>query len=262
MDFLFLYGIKIMIKTVFRKNVEQELKVLSKKPETKLKIAFEENGKMKGTTISEGGDVDILFSPRGEVMYVDFSETSKTKIEKVKTSLKKTFSTFAKDDGTKDDSSHRIKLGKKGAAKNNRDILNFRMLRSGARTPTAIQERGSAFIFDLALRRNFDFKDDFKNIEKDKYAFDGLKKIFTPAYEDRMKDWTYTYYQQQKQFLSEFKGAKWSEFVYGNQSFVKFFEGYIKNIYLQFDPPKQFQKYEQWNPADIYAAYDMTKIKS
>lgn len=262
MDFLFLYGIKIMIKTVFRKNVEQELKVLSKKPETKLKIAFEENGKMKGTTISEGGDVDILFSPRGEVMYVDFSETSKTKIEKVKTSLKKTFSTFAKDDGTKDDSSHRIKLGKKGAAKNNRDILNFRILRSGARTPTAIQERGSAFIFDLALRRNFDFKDDFKNIEKDKYAFDGLKKIFTPAYEDRMKDWTYTYYQQQKQFLSEFKGAKWSEFVYGNQSFVKFFEGYIKNIYLQFDPPKQFQKYEQWNPADIYAAYDMTKIKS
>ena len=112
-----------MIKTVFRKNVEQALKVLSKKPETKLKIAFEENGKMKGTTISEGGDVDILFSPRGEVMYVDFSETSKTKIEKVKSSLKKTFSTFAKDDGTKDDSSHRIKLGKKGAAKNNRDIL-------------------------------------------------------------------------------------------------------------------------------------------
>ena len=40
-----------MIKTVFRKNVEQALKVLSKKPETKLKIAFEENGKMKGTTI-------------------------------------------------------------------------------------------------------------------------------------------------------------------------------------------------------------------
>ena len=49
--------------------------------------------------------------------------------------------------------------------------------------------------------------------------------------------------------------------MYGNQSFVKFFEGYIKNIYLQFDPPKQFQKYEQWNPADIYAAYDMPKIK-
>ena len=67
-----------------------------------------------------------------------------------------------------------------------------------------------------------------------------MRKIFTPAYEERLKDWTYTYYQQQKQFLDEFKGAKWSEFVYGNQSFVKFFEGYIKNIYLQFDPPKQF----------------------
>ena len=259
---MFLFGGKVMNKTVFRQSVEQELKNLVKKPTTKLKIAFEVNGKMKGTSISEGGDVDILFSPRQEVMYVDFSETSKTKIELIKTSLKRTFGTFAKDDGTKDSPSHRIKLGEKGAAKDNRDILNFRILKSGARTPTAIQERGSAFIFDLALRRNFDFKDNFRNIEKDKYAYDGLRKIFTPAYEERLKDWTYTYYQQQKQFLDEFKGAKWSEFVYGNQSFVKFFEGYIKNIYLQFDPPKQFQKYEQWNPADIYAAYDMPKIKS
>ena len=258
---MFLYGTKIMTKTQFRLKVEEELKDLAKKPKTKLKIAFEVNGKMKGTTISEGGDVDILFSPRQEVMYVDFSETSKSKIELIKTSLKKTFGTFGKDDGTKDSSSHRIKLGEVGAAKKNRDILNFRILRSGARTPTAIQERGSAFIFDLALRRNFDFKDDFKNIERDKYAYDGLRKIFTPAYEERMKDWTYTYYQQQKQFLNEFKGAKSSEFVYGNKSFVKFFEGYIKDIYLQFDPPKQFQKYEQWNPADIYAAYDMNQIK-
>ena len=205
---MFLYGAKMMTKTEFRLKVEEELKDLAKKPKTKLKIAFEVNGKMKGTTISEGGDVDILFSPRQEVMYVDFSETSKSKIELIKTSLKKTFGTFGKDDGTKDSSSHRIKLGEKGAAKKNRDILNFRILKSGARTPTAIQERGSAFIFDLALRRNFDFKDDFKNIEKDKYAFDGLRKIFTPAYEDRMKDWTYTYYQQQKQFLMKVQNAK------------------------------------------------------
>ena len=110
-----------MTKTEFRLKVEEELKDLAKKPKTKLKIAFEVNGKMKGTSISEGGDVDILFSPRQEVMYVDFSETSKAKIELIKTSLKKTFGTFAKDDGTKDSSSHRIKLGEKGAAKNNRD---------------------------------------------------------------------------------------------------------------------------------------------
>ena len=177
MDFLFLHGVKIMIKTVFRKNVDQALKVLSKKPETKLKIAFEENGKMKGTSISEGGDVDILFSPRGEVMYVDFSETSKTKIEKLKTSLKKTFGTFAKDDGTKDSSSHRIKLGEKGAAKDNRDILNFRILKSGARTPTAIQERGSAFIFSVTLntshpKSQIDLGKNHIALEKNKYVYD------------------------------------------------------------------------------------------
>ena len=94
---MFLFGGKVMNKTVFRQNVEQEFKNLADKPTTKLKIAFEVNGKMKGTSISEGGDVDILFSPRQEVMYVDFSETSKTKIELIKTSLKRTFGTFAKD---------------------------------------------------------------------------------------------------------------------------------------------------------------------
>ena len=76
-----------MTKTEFRLKVEEQLKDLAKKPKTKLKIAFEVNGKMKGTTISEGGDVDILFSPRQEVMYVDFSETSKSKIELIKTRM-------------------------------------------------------------------------------------------------------------------------------------------------------------------------------
>ena len=256
---MFLFGVKIMTKTIFRQNVEKTIENLGS--ELKLKVAFEKTtGAMKGKPIRDGGDVDILYSPEKKVMYVDFTETVKSKVDKVKDRLKSEYGTYANDEGSSTSSSYRIKLGERGAGKG--DILNFRILKSGARTPTAIQERGSAFIFDLALRRNFDFKDDFKNIEKDKYAFDGLKKIFTPAYEDRMKDWTYTYYQQQKQFLNEFRGAKWSEFVYGNQSFVKFFEGYIKDIYLQFDPPKQFQKYEQWNPADIYAAYDMKKIKS
>ena len=95
-------------------------------------------------------------------MYVDFTETVKSKVDQVKDRLKDEYGTYANDEGSSTSSSYRIKLGERGAGKG--DILNFRILKSGARTPTAIQERGSAFIFDLALRRNFDFKYDFKNI--------------------------------------------------------------------------------------------------
>ena len=104
-------------------------------------------------------------------------------------------------------------------------------------------------------------------LEKNKYVFDGLKKIFTPAYEERVKDWTYTYYQQQQKFLEKYKDSRWSEFEYGNNSFAKFFEEHIKNIYVTFgssNPDKQAKtlgKYEQWNPSDIYAAYNMSVNK-
>ena len=47
------------------------------------------NGKMEGTSISEGGDVDILFSPRKEVMYIDYIENVSSQIDNIKNELEK-----------------------------------------------------------------------------------------------------------------------------------------------------------------------------
>ena len=45
-------------KTDFRKTVEKTLSDLGSQKQ--LKMAFEKDGKMVGTSISEGGDVDVL----------------------------------------------------------------------------------------------------------------------------------------------------------------------------------------------------------
>ena len=256
-------------KTDFRKIVEEKISTLGSQKQ--LKMAFEEGGKMVGTSISEGGDVDVLYSPMGEVMYIDFTESVTKKMDEIKQSLKELYN-GEKLSGSSS-KSYRLKLSSyEKAPKKDRDVLNFRVLKSGARTPTAIQERGSAFILSVALKTNSAYKgiDLGKNhiaLEKNKYVYDGLKKIFTPAYEDRLKDWTYTYYQQQKEFLKNYENSQWSEFEYGNNSFVKFFEDHIKNLYVTFGssnpdkPAQRLQKYEQWNPSDIYAAFKMADIK-
>ena len=256
-------------ETQFRKNVKNKLADLIRS--NGLKAAFEVNGRMVGDSISEGGDIDVLYSPMKEVLYVDFKESVNDKISNIKLSLKDRF--YGEDDKSPTAKSHRIKLKSyENAPKAERDILNFRILKSGARTPTAIQERGSAFILCVTLKTNhpksqIDLGKNHVALEKNKYVFDGLKKIFTPAYEERVKDWTYTYYQQQQKFLEKYKDSRWSEFEYGNNSFVKFFEEHIKNIYVTFgssNPDKQAKtlgKYEQWNPSDIYAAYNMSVIK-
>ena len=72
-------------KTDFRKTVEKTLSDLGSQKQ--LKMAFEKDGKMVGTSISEGGDVDVLYSPMGEVMYIDFTESISTKMDIIKKSL-------------------------------------------------------------------------------------------------------------------------------------------------------------------------------
>ena len=239
-----------MIESNFRPIVQKKLTDLSSNKG--LKVSFEVNGKMEGTSISEGGDVDILFSPRKEVMYIDYIENVSSQIDDIKNELEKLYN--GKKLSGSSTKSYRVKLSTyKNAPKKDSDVLNFRILRSGARTPTAIQERGSAFILSVALKTNSAYQgiDLGKNhiaLEKNKYVFDGLTDIFK-NYEDRLKDWTYTYYQQQKVFLKKYEDSRWSEFEYGNNSFVKFFENHIKNIYVTFGssnpdkPAKTLVKY-------------------
>ena len=266
---MFLSGSKVMAN--LRSDVEKEIA----KQATQLGLKRGYGAKLNlGTPIRDGGHIDVFPSPGSTVLYVDYKEEKQQQVESLIQNLSNKFGTYDKADETQ--SSYRLKLGNRRYKERNffnkTDIVNFRVLRSGNRTPTAIQERGSTFILNMALGvgksgKKYKFGESAQNITGNPDVFKGLKKIFTDAYEDRVKDWVYTYYQQQKQFLAKYENANWSEFVYGNDSFVKFFENHIKNIYLTFGssnpnkPAKKLQKYEQWNPADIYAAYQMDKIK-
>ena len=139
--------------------------------------------------------------------------------------------------------------------------INFNLKKeSGDRIKTPIQEKGTTIVFQRALNENKKFNS-ASDILNDKKTREKLDECFK-GYEDKLDDWVHTYYEQQKVFLKKFEGVKWSEFKYGNDDFVKFFETQIKNVARSVDPTVvPLKKYTEWNPSDIWAAYDMPKLK-
>ena len=59
-------------ETTFRKTVKAGIEKLGEQQSLKIGVENINTKKMEGKSISEGGDVDILYSPAGEVIYVDF----------------------------------------------------------------------------------------------------------------------------------------------------------------------------------------------
>ena len=139
--------------------------------------------------------------------------------------------------------------------------INFNLNKEdGGRIKTPIQEKGTTIVFQRALNENKKFNS-ASDILNDKKTREKLDECFK-GYEDKLDDWVHTYYEQQKVFLKKFEGVKWSEFKYGNDDFVKFFETQIKNVARSVDPTVvPLKKYTEWNPSDIWAAYDMPKLK-
>ena len=125
---------------------------------------------------------------------------------------------------------------------------------------TEIQEEGTTIVLNQVLHKNkkFDKKED---ILADKDTADQLKKLFGKKYEDRLEEWTHSYFEQQKEFLKKFQSDKWDIFVYGKQDFVNFFKGQIKNVARSLDPLKPVGDYTTWSPSDIWAVYEMDKVK-
>ena len=206
-------------------------------------------------------DVDLLRSKREQVEYFDYDEKLLKDVSKIVDDLELIFGKYS-DKSTPKQASRVVRVGDKkrpGAAKG---VVNFRIRRisTGGTTPVSVQERGSNFIFDMVLRKNKRFKSP-QDILADKDINETLYEDIFRDYKDRVTSWVYTYYEQQRTFLEKYSNTKWDKFIYGGQSFVNFFQDNVKNIYLQFDPVKKFTDYTQWNPADIYAAYDMPKIK-
>ena len=74
----------------------------------------------------------------------------------------------------------------------------------GGVIPTKIQEEGTTVVLNQVLHNNkkFDKKED---ILDDSETAKELKKLFGKKYEGRLKEWTHSYFEQQREFLKNFK---------------------------------------------------------
>ena len=149
--------------------------------------------------------------------------------------------------------------------------LNFEVKKSvtessGTVIKTEIQEKGTTVILNQVLRHNKKFTkpaDIMNDNSGANNTADKLREVFKGYDDDKIEEWTHSYYEQQKEFLTKFQGPKWDVFTYDNQSFVKFFEKHIKDkvIARNLKPLDLVKKYTEWNPSDIWAVYEMGKVK-
>tara|TARA_R100001594_G_scaffold79110_3_gene113747 strand:- start:263 stop:1738 length:1476 start_codon:yes stop_codon:yes gene_type:complete len=126
--------------------------------------------------------------------------------------------------------------------------------------PAPIQEEGTTIVLNRALINNVKFNS-ADSILDDKETNKQLTKLFGKKYALRLKEWAWTYYQQNAVWLKEYGKIAWDPFVYGDKAFVKFFEGHMKNLRRDYDPKVPAGNYTTWNPADIWAVKNMSRVK-
>ena len=238
------------------------IKSIGNKIEKSGGVLDELNKKIKQLQSGKLGDlIDINFKKdTGKVINVVYkSEVKADSIQKIKAHLQKQFGVIG--DIKKDT----IKVGRVVRGKNVSFDVNFKKKKpvtGGKVINTEVQEKGTTIVLNQVLRKNktFNKKED---IMADKDTLTKLRTVFKGYDDDRIEDWTHSYYEQQKEFLKKFKSSQWDEFKYDNQTFVKFFETHIKNktVANNLKPLDLVKKYTEWNPADIWAVYQMNKVK-
>ena len=209
----------------------------------------------------------------GKVIYIDYLNTKYDKLDELmveflpmgvfspsssKTPLKKNQLPKLKNKKTV-----RVKVGTKTPET---VLVSFRSYEiSSGKLPTAIQERGSTYVLDRVVRNRKRKFNTYKQFLNDTDIMDVLKEDVFNNYQDKVDEWLFTYYEQQRTFIAEYSKPNWEKFAYGNDDFVTFFSKYIIDpelgLYNDFDEKIKVNKYTEWNPADIYAVKDMKKVK-
>ena len=128
--------------------------------------------------------------------------------------------------------------------------------------PTAIQEAGSAFILTQVLKNNKKFAS-AADIMNDNDTKKGLEKIFKAPYDKSVNEWIHSYFEHQKAFFKKFQPAQWDVFEHGGQDLMEFVKEQcqiVKEVTAS-GKLKDVGKYETWNPADIWAVKDKSRVK-
>ena len=227
---------------------------------TPSKVVAELNKKIK--SLQSGKLVGLMdITPKAKVIIVNYkSEVKEDSIEKIKKHLEKQFGVIGSINADI------IKVGRVVRGKNVSFDVNFKKKKpvtGGKVINTEVQEKGTTIVLNQVLHKNktFNKKED---IMADKDTLTKLRDVFKGYDDDRIEDWTHSYYEQQKEFLKKFDSPNWDVFRYDNQSFVKFFEKHIKNKVLarEMKPLDLVKKYTEWNPSDIWAVYKWIKLKN
>ena len=217
--------------------------------------------KKKIKSLQSGKLVSLMdITPKSKVIIVNYkSEVKEDSIKKIKVHLGKQFGVIG------DINADVIKVGRVVRGKNVSFDVNFKKKKpvtGGKVINTEVQEEGTTVVFNQVLHNSKKFNKP-GDIMADKDTAAKLRSVFKGYDDDRIEDWTHSYYEQQKEFLKKFQSSKWDIFTYDNQSFVKFFETHIKNkvVANTIKPLDLVKKYTEWNPADIWAVYEMKKVK-
>ena len=195
-------------------------------------------------------------TPKSRVVDVEYNKDYEQDLANLAPYLAEIFGSASYDDKKKEISV----VGRTSLIKVNLKQKKAPKSAGGGVIDTKIQEEGTTVVLNQVIHKNkkFNKKED---ILADKDTADQLKKLFGKKYEDRLEEWTHSYFEQQKEFLKKFQSAKWDIFVYGKDDFVTFFSKQIKNVARSLDPIKPVGNYTTWSPSDIWAVYEMDKVK-
>ena len=234
-------------------RVVGSLESLLKAPGIKLDGKNKENQDLIQITTTE--------KAKGNIVKIDYlPEVKDAKLKKIWEGLAKQYGLV--DGPYKEKNYMVVRIGTEDAERNIKDI-RFQQIApasGGNVIPTEIQEKATTVVFNQALKKSvkFEKEEDIKNHKETRKL---LLEVFGKNWDHRLDDWTWTFFQQQKQFLKEYGKDKWAPFEYHGNDLVHFFSKEIQQVARDLDPFVPAGKYTTWNPADIFAAYDMPAIK-
>ena len=136
---------------------------------------------------------------------------------------------------------------------------------SRKQTPTQYQEKGTTDVFNNVLDRNKQYVS-IEAMRKDATLMRDLRDTFSGKtakknvgnHTDKIDDWMNTFFNQQDLFfMAKYAPSVWSRFEYHKEDWVTFFSKFIKKVK---EGKKPVGDYTTWNPSDIWAVYDKTKV--
>ena len=198
-------------------RVVKSIETLLAKPGIKLDGKNKENQDLIQVTSTD--------KARGNIVKIDYlPEVKDAKIKKIWEGLAKQYGLV--EEPKKEKNYMVVRIGTEDAERNIKDI-RFQQIApasGGNVIPTEIQEKATTVVFNQALKKNvaFNKEEDIKNHPETRKL---LLEVFGNTWSHRLDDWTWTFFQQQKEFLKEYKGTKWAPFEYHKKRSCTFFFG-------------------------------------